>query len=314
MDIVNVSGGVDSTAVYLLRLEQGDDFLPVFADTGNEHEITLEYINTLAERTGGPKVVTVKADFGQRIIARRYGLEIMLETGEYKRGWTEESVRRVLEHLHPTGIPMLDLCMWKGMFPSNRRRICTVALKLETIRDKAILPAISNALDDGLPASSVVSWIGIRRDESPDRADALEWEDEPFGARIYRPLVEWSKQRCFALLKRHNIVPNPLYKMGCSRVGCMPCINANKDEICNMAKRWPRHIDKIREWEQRVGACRRLGVSTFFNADKTPGVGDARSHIDAVVEWSMTARGGRQYDMLRQMDPPACSSLYGLCE
>lgn len=41
--VVSISGGKDSTAMYLDAMErlQGD-FLPVFADTGNEHEITLE--------------------------------------------------------------------------------------------------------------------------------------------------------------------------------------------------------------------------------------------------------------------------------
>lgn len=38
--LVNVSGGKDSTATYLLGLESGRDFRAVFADTGNEHELT----------------------------------------------------------------------------------------------------------------------------------------------------------------------------------------------------------------------------------------------------------------------------------
>ena len=41
--VVSVSGGKDSTATYLLALEQtGGDFDAVFADTGNEHEATYE--------------------------------------------------------------------------------------------------------------------------------------------------------------------------------------------------------------------------------------------------------------------------------
>lgn len=51
--VLSYSGGKDSTAMYLLALEQGWDFLPVFADTGNEHEITYDYVNSLAARSGG---------------------------------------------------------------------------------------------------------------------------------------------------------------------------------------------------------------------------------------------------------------------
>lgn len=37
--------------------------------------------------------------------------------------------------------------------------------------------------------------------------------------------------------------------------------------------------------------------------------------IDAVVEWSRTTRGGRQYDLLADLaEPTSCSSAYGLCE
>jgi len=48
--LVSVSGGKDSTATYLLALESGRPFRAVFADTGNEHELTLEYVARLAER------------------------------------------------------------------------------------------------------------------------------------------------------------------------------------------------------------------------------------------------------------------------
>ena len=40
--VLSFSGGKDSTAMYLLALEQGVDFLPVFADTGHEHDLTYE--------------------------------------------------------------------------------------------------------------------------------------------------------------------------------------------------------------------------------------------------------------------------------
>lgn len=314
INIVSVSGGADSTACYLLALESGKPFRAVFADTGNEHPLTLDYIRDLPRVTGGPEIQTVKADFRQKISVRRAKLEQMLSTGEYGEGWNEENVRRVLENLHPTGIPFLDLALYKGRFPSTMARFCTVGLKLEAIKRYSTGPAIAEAIAAGGSARDVIQWVGIRRDESPSRANALEWEMDSLGNRIYRPLVDWTKQQCFDLLARHGIEPNPLYKLGCGRVGCMPCINANKAEIREIAKRWPEHVDKIREWERLAGMCSKRGMTTFFAADTVPGTGDDRARIDNVVEWSKTGRGGVQYSMEGLMEPPACSSLYGLCE
>lgn len=58
--VLSVSGGKDSTAMYLLAMEMGVEFLAVFADTGNEHEITLDYISKLPGRTGGPQIKWVR--------------------------------------------------------------------------------------------------------------------------------------------------------------------------------------------------------------------------------------------------------------
>ena len=43
---------------------------------------------------------------------------------------------------------------------------------------------------------------------------------------------------------------------------------------------------------------------------------DARekNHIDAIVDWAKTARGGKYDDFFKIIDGPACSSIYGLCE
>lgn len=167
INIVNVSGGVDSTACYLLALERGKPFRAVFADTGNEHEITLDYINSLARKTGGPEVQTVRADFRQRIGVRRARLEMMRDTGEYDEGWDAENVARVLENLHPTGKPMLDMCIWKGRFPSTTKRFCTVLLKLEAINRYATGPAIAEAISDGGAAYDVISRVAFAATRAP---------------------------------------------------------------------------------------------------------------------------------------------------
>ncbi|GHC52643.1 hypothetical protein GCM10010096_26000 [Alcaligenes pakistanensis] len=101
----------------------------------------------------------------------------------------------------------------------------------------------------------------------------------------------------------------------------MPCVNCNKDELRQIAQRWPEEVDRVREWERLVSLASKRGCSTFFSAvdDPTYKEGDIITHenygIDRMVEWSMTSRGGRQFDLTRVFaDASSCSSIYGLCE
>lgn len=74
---------------------------------------------------------------------------------------------------------------------------------------------------------------------------------------------------------------------------------------------------RISDWERRVGDCSKRGYSTFMtDADGAKDQREifARLNIRARIEWSKTTRGGKQYDLLIEDEPKACSSAYGLCE
>lgn len=313
--VVSVSGGKDSTATYLLCLEQtGGDFDAVFADTGNEHPYTYEYVARLHERTGGPKVQVVRADFSRELARKRAYLESGRATARTVRPWTESRVQAVFAAgFEPTGIPFLDLCRTKGMFPSRMRAFCSQFLKRLTLLEQAHQPLI----DAGY---HVISWQGIRAEESARRACYPMWEPSPDteGMTIYRPLMGWTVEDVVAMHRRHNMPLNPLYGMGFSRVGCMPCIQSNKQDIRLTAQKCPEAIAKIRQWERIVRAYSLLGQTTFFHQDTTGS--DVPVGIDEVVRWSMTRRGtrsGRQFDMLALADPPTsevCIYAGGLCE
>ena len=122
----------------------------------------------------------------------------------------------------------------------------------------------------------------------------------------------------FGSLAAHDIEPNDLYRLGMNRVGCMPCINAAKGELREIALRWPSHIDRIDDWERIVGQCSKRGYSTFMT--DAPPAKDRREifadlNIRTRVEWSKTTRGGKQFDLLGEHEEAqACKSAYGLCE
>ena len=300
--IVNVSGGKDSTATYLLALEIGVPFRAITADTGHEHPITYDYIHRLPDRTGGPPIEVVQADFSDQFEPRR----TCVATHWPAEGVPHAIVRRALELLYSTGNPFLDLCMLKGRFPSRRAQFCTQELKVLPIRHHVIWPLLTQR-------QRVVQWLGVRVDESARRA-VLPMvgadDDSPCGAMIYRPILYWSDAAVFDRHRRHGIEPNPLYKQGMSRVGCMPCINARKNEIAEIARRWPEAIEKLREWTALVAAVSRRQGASFFPWDESR----STKTIDDVVAWSMTSRGGRQYDLEALLELPSCSSVYGLCE
>lgn len=350
--IVSVSGGKDSTATYLLCLEyaqrHGFDFRAVFADTGHEHPATVDYVRNLGRLTDGPEVEIIRADFSEQIarkrmfiardsrVGRKYtatpvldaagrpmtrpvwdeddectrSVQITRQTGKKVR-WSNKAKRRALEVLYPTGIPFLDLCLWKGRFPSRRAQFCTEELKVLPITMQVVFPALRNG--------PVLQWVGVRAEESPQRAAYRRFERTDTGAYVWRPIHGWTAAQVFDMHRRHGLAPNPLYKLGMGRVGCMPRVNCRKAELAEIGRRFPEEIARVAEWETLASAASKRGQTTFFSADKTPGDHTADHALPIpgirdVVAWAHTSRGGRQFDLFEGLPAPSCSSIYGLCD
>lgn len=260
--IVSISGGKDSTATALLAIESkkaDDKLFFIFCDTGNEHSLTYDYVRYLSEqfqKLCGVGITWLKADFTEKFNKRRAKLD------EIVSGWQPDRAKSAKFHIKQSFIPMLDLSMIKGRFPSSFARFCTTELKVEPSKK-----FISKFLAKG---EDCENWTGIRADESPKRAmlptEELFLKDEATGAECWtqRPILHWKASQCFDKIKEYHLEINPLYKMGFSRVGCMPCINARKNEIREIAERFPAEIYRIESWEKIVGNCSKRGASTFF--------------------------------------------------
>ncbi len=307
-NIVSVSGGKDSTALLLLAIErQPDNLEAVFADTGNEHQITYDYVQYLNDKVF--PIRTVRADFTRQIAGKR---EYVL-TKWADKSVSQEAIDRAAAALVPTGNPFLDLCIWKGRFPSSQAAFCSEELKRNPIINQVQNPYLDAGYD-------VISWQGVRRDESLRRRYLNEnelKETRNNGSELwnYRPILDWKAEDCFAMHRKHNVKHNPLYAMGMGRVGCMPCINCRKNELLEISKRFPEAINRIAEWEKTVKQASKRNGATFFSAPSDDNEWSAKQTIDVVVEWSKTSHGGKQYDFLRMEDEgPICTSVYGLCE
>lgn len=326
--VVSVSGGKDSTACALLARESDEQARFVFADTGHEHDETYRYVREYLPSVLGSPIEEVRADFAAAIERkRRYVAEKWPS-----KGVPQGTIETALRVLRPTGVPFLDLCLMKGRFPSRMAQFCTQELKRYPLDG-----FLADRLGEGY---QVESWRGVRRDESPARRETPDRAPQAEGWTNVHPIADWTAASVVAYVQSRGVELNPLYRQGMGRVGCMPCINAGKNELAQIANRWPEHVARVRAWEDLVSQASKRGRTTFFTdspraipTGKThPGVdcdGEPctviemraetetelfdRLRIDSRVAWARTARGGRQGDLLQAM-APACQSLYGLCE
>jgi phosphoadenosine phosphosulfate reductase len=79
--------------------------------------------------------------------------------------------------------------------------------------------ALERALDGN------AAWItGIRREQSPTRADAehVEWDDSR-GVWKFNPLVDWSHKDVWGYVHEHDLPYHPLHDRGYASIGCAPC-------------------------------------------------------------------------------------------
>jgi 3'-phosphoadenosine 5'-phosphosulfate sulfotransferase (PAPS reductase)/FAD synthetase len=312
-NIVSLSGGKDSvTTALVAKALEVPNLECVFADTGHEHEQTYDYVRYLEDALDLP-IRWVRAEFSEQIARKR----IYVENTWRKQGVPESVVLAALQVLHPTGNPFLDMCLWKGRFPSTKVRFCTEELKRNPIIEQVFIP-----LMDG--DNMILSWQGVRADESFDRRYLPECDEVGGGLFNYRPILKWDVKAVFEAHRFAGIKPNPLYLQGAGRVGCMPCVNCAKDELREIGARWPLEVARVREWERLVSLASKRGSSTFFTATNDPTVSkldniNFQTHgIDRMIDWANTSRGGREFDMLKMIErsdsPTKCASAYGLCE
>lgn len=86
---------------------------------------------------------------------------------------------------------------------------------------------------------NILAWIsGIRRDQTPERAQAKILELQEDGLLKINPMLNWTKGDIKQYAEEHELPAHPLFEKGYRSVGCAPCtvaIGVNDDE---RAGRW----------------------------------------------------------------------------
>jgi phosphoadenosine phosphosulfate reductase len=87
-----------------------------------------------------------------------------------------------------------------------------------------------------------VWFTGLRRDQSPSRANLQELE--PFALpdgktlRKVSPLASWTTRDVWTYAKQHDIPLLPLYADGYTSIGCQPCTSLPLDPANDRSGRW----------------------------------------------------------------------------
>tara|TARA_R100000773_G_scaffold44629_1_gene46662 strand:+ start:348 stop:1244 length:897 start_codon:yes stop_codon:yes gene_type:complete len=290
LHIASLSGGKDSVAACLHLNELGIPHRRVFMDTGWEHPTLYSHLDYLEAELGpieriGADIPTLPAHVLPDVLA----IESLV--GVSPSAFVRWTVR-------------------KGMFPSRTKRFCTQELKV-----RPFLRWV-----EGLDAD-VVNIVGIRAQESAARAKLPERELMPGAEHIevWRPLIRWTEEDVIAIHQRHNVRPCPLYLEGSSRVGCWPCIHANKGQLQQLGHDAGR-LAAIRLLE---GLLERLakqrdpdnnGPTMFSAATRLADGSRPPVAIDAVMEWAQTKRGGKQMALDTAWGRQAGCVRWGMCD
>ena len=160
-------------------------------------------------------------------------------------------------------------------WPRQGMQFCTLWLK--------IMPS-ADWLDENDPDEKAVCLVGVRREESKNRANFPEYEEKSdnYGGRdVWAPLVKHKVEARDELLERAGIEP-----LGTRSMECFPCINSNRTDLRALAKHPDRIID-IARIEKEMGFTGKGKPRTMFRPYRHMGaVG-----IHEVVKWAMSERG-----------------------
>src|SRR5690606_19477352 len=96
VNVISISGGKDSTALWLLAREmETENMKVIFSDVGHEHPETYKYIEYLQKELG--EITIIKPDFTEQIMRKRE----VVQTKWRNEGISEKIIEDALEVLKP---------------------------------------------------------------------------------------------------------------------------------------------------------------------------------------------------------------------
>jgi 3'-phosphoadenosine 5'-phosphosulfate sulfotransferase (PAPS reductase)/FAD synthetase len=151
-------------------------------------------------------------------------------------------------------------------------QFCTAELKMKPTADWL-------AAHD--PFGTADSLIGVRREESANRANFPERARGPDGINVWAPLVRHTLKERDALLARAGVAPLPSRSKE-----CFPCINSNRADLRALAADEAR-IAEIADIEKSLGHTAKGAPRTMFRPYRYMGA----TGIREIIRWAESAPG-----------------------
>lgn len=221
--VVNHSGGKDSQAmmIHLLRIIPREQLVVIHAALGDvEWEGALELAEDQARGAGIPFIVARSVKTFFEMVEHRF----KVRPGPNSPCW-----------------------------PSASNRQCTSDLKRGPIEREVRRYAKAHGF------TRIVSCIGIRAQESPNRAKQEPFRRNERGSVAGRDWYEWlpihwmTREEVFAAIAGAGQKPHWAYAAGNDRLSCVFCIMGSARDIANGARHRPELLERYLEIEDRTG-------------------------------------------------------------
>ena len=197
-----------------------------------------------------------------RIVPREQLVIVHAPLGEVEWNGTVSHIRDTLPPDVPlimartaSGKSLLQRVEERGLWPGIRQRFCTGDLKRTPIERELRRYLKAHPHFEG----RLVNAMGLRRDESRERARRIPWRRNErmsvAGREVcdWLPIFELSTDDVFRIITEAGQSPHPVYSLGLTRCSCSFCIFASRSDLRRAAELRPGLYAKYVHLERRIG-------------------------------------------------------------
>ena len=196
-----------------------------------------------------------------RLVPRDQLIVVHAPLGEVEWPGTIEHIENTI----PPGVPLimapvtsgkslLEQVEERGMWPSNSARWCTSGAKRGPIERELRRYLKAHPRFEG----RLVNALGLRRDESRDRARRIPWRRNErmsvAGREVFDwlPVFELTTEDVFRVIAEAGQSPHPVYSFGLTRCSCSFCIFSSRSDLRRAAELRPDLYAKYAQLERRI--------------------------------------------------------------
>ena len=232
-------------------------YIAINSSAGKDSQAMLDYVVELADKAGvRDRLVVVHADLGR---VEWEGTRELAEEQAAKYGLRFVVVSREKGDL---------LCQIeaRGMFPDSKARYCTSDQKTSQVHKLFTRLSKEGAAAGVRPPVRILSALGIRAQESPERAKKDQFTEGEISTKNqhvdrWLPIFNWTDDDVWARIRQAGTRHHPAYDLGMSRLSCVFCVFANKRDLLIAAANNPELLDEYVRVEDKIGHTFRKDMS-----------------------------------------------------